>query len=116
MQTKGFQWGMFAYQLWNFADATGGSEREDVSALSLQPILTQHFAGGWYIATPDTPQTYNFKTNKWTLALGGQVGKVTRLGKQPVKLFGEVLYNPIDDNGPTAEWTAKVNITFLFPK
>ena len=39
-----------------------------------------------------------------------------KLGKQPVKLFGEVLYNPEDDNGPNAEWTAKVNVTFLLPK
>jgi hypothetical protein len=37
-------------------------------------------------------------------------------GVIPVTLFGQVLYNPIDDNGPTAEWTAKVNITFLFPE
>lgn len=39
-----------------------------------------------------------------------------KLGKQPVKLFGEVLYNPEDDNGPTAEWSGKVGITFLIPK
>ena len=39
-----------------------------------------------------------------------------KLGRQPVKLFGEVLYNPEDDNGPNAEWSVKANITFLLPK
>jgi len=116
MRTPGLQWGVFAYQLWDFADGPSGSNRRDVSALSLQPFITMHFKKGWYIGTPDTPQTYNFKSDKWTWALGGQVGRVMKLGKQPVKLFGEVLYNPEDDNGPNAEWTAKVNVTFLLPK
>ena len=87
-----------------------------MSKLSLQPFVTKHFEKGWYAGSPDTPQTYDFKASRWTWALGGQVGRVMKLGKQPVKLFGEVLYNPEDDNGPTAEWTAKVNITFLLPK
>jgi hypothetical protein len=116
MQIPKFQWGMFAYQLWDYASSNGDSDRPGVSKLSLQPILTKHFSGGWYVASPDTPQTYDFKSNKWTWALGAQVGRVTTLGKLPVKWFGEVLYNPEDNNGPTAEWTAKVGLTFLFPE
>ena len=107
------QWGLFAYHLWDFA---GDSDRPVVNRLSLQPFITKHFEGGWYIGTPDTPQTYDFETDKWTWALGGIVGRVMKLGKQPVKLFGEVLYNPEDDNGPTAEWSFKVGLTFLLPK
>jgi hypothetical protein len=68
------------------------------------------------VASPDTPQTYDFKSDKWTWALGAQGGRVTKLGKLPVKLFGEVLYNPEDDNGATSKWLAKFNITFLFPE
>jgi hypothetical protein len=36
--------------------------------------------------------------------------------KLPVKLFFEVLNNPEDNAGPTAEWTAKFNMTMLFPE
>jgi hypothetical protein len=39
-----------------------------------------------------------------------------RLGKLPVKLFVEVLNNPEDDAGATPEWTAKFNLTMLFPE
>jgi hypothetical protein len=116
MRTPKLQWGLFGYQLWDFASSSNGSDRPGVSKLSIQPVLTKHFDKGWYVATPDTPQTYDFKANKWTWALGAQGGRVMKLGKQPVKLFGEILYNPEDDNGPTAEWSGKVNITFLFPK
>jgi hypothetical protein len=38
-----------------------------------------------------------------------------KLGSQPVNLFGAVYYNPNSD-GPTATWTAKLNLTLLFPK
>jgi hypothetical protein len=115
MQTPGFQWGLFAYQLWSVGTAKNQAGRPDVSKLSLQPILTKHFNKGWYIATPDLPQTYDFKTKKWTLAIGPQVGRVTKLGKLPVKLFAEVLYDPIKNNGPTSKWTFKANLTFLLP-
>ena len=108
------QWGLFAFQEWSFADASQG--REDVSKLSLQPFITKHFSKGWYVGSPDSPQTYNFKNDKWTWALGGQVGRVMKLGKLPVKLFGEVLYNPEDEAGATPTWTFKANMTMLFPE
>jgi hypothetical protein len=114
MKTPKLQWGLFAFQTWSFADDQ--QHREDVSALSLQPFITLHLKEGWYIGSPDNPQTYDFKKDKWTWALGGQVGKVTRLGKLPVKLFVEVLNNPEDDAGATPEWTAKFNLTMLFPE
>ena len=86
-----------------------------MSKLSLQPFITQHFGTGWFVGTPDGPQVYNFVTNAWTLKIGPQLGRVFRIGKQPVKLFGAVYYNPVDD-GPSAKWTAKIGITFLFPE
>ena len=114
MRTPHLQWGLFAFQTWSFADAQ--QDREDVSKLSLQPFITLHLKEGWYIGSPDNPQTYNFKNNKWTWALGGQVGRVMKLGKLPVKLFAEVLNNPEDNAGATPEWTAKFNLTMLFPE
>jgi hypothetical protein len=104
------QWGLFGFQNWSFANARSNSE--GVSKLSIQPILTHHFGDGWFVGSPDNPQVYDFKTDKWTLQLGPQVGRVFKLGSQPVKLFGAVYHNPIDDNGPTA----KIGLTFLFPE
>jgi hypothetical protein len=116
MRTPSWQWGLFGHQLWSVGSGRGGSDRGGVSKLSLQPIITKHFKEGWYLQSPDTPQAYDFKANKWTWALGAVGGRVQKFGKQPVKWFGEILYNPEGDNGPKAKWTAKVNLTFLFPK
>ena len=116
MQTPKLQWGVFAFQLWDFASTSSGSDRQGVSKLSFQPFITKHFSKGWYVASPEVPQIYNFKTDKWTWSLGPQVGRVMKLGKMPAKVFGAFYYNPEADAGVSAEWTAKLNITFLFPK
>ena len=110
------QWGIFGFQQWSFASTDSGEGRPSVSKLSIQPILTHHFGEGWFVGAPDNPQSYNFKTKKWTLQLGPKVGRVFRIGKQPVKMFGAVYHNPIDDGGATAKWTAKIGLTLLFPK
>jgi hypothetical protein len=110
------QWGIFGFQQWSFASSNSGGDRPSVSKLSIQPILTHHFGKGWFVGSPDNPQTYDFNSKKWTLNLGPQVGKVTKIGKRPVKFFGAIYHNPIDDNGATPKWTAKLGLTLLFPK
>jgi hypothetical protein len=115
LQTPSWQWGILSYSSFSFASAN--SDRSYVSNISIQPILTKHFSKGWYAGFPDVPQTYNFRTDLWTLAIGGKVGRVMKFGKQPVNLFGQVTYNPIDYNDQVAaEWSFKVNLTLLFPK
>lgn len=116
MKTKGLQWGLFAYQLWDYASSSNGQDRSYVSKLSLQPFITYHFGEGWFVGSPESPQTYDFNSEKWTWQLGPQLGRVFKIGKQPLKLFGAVYYNPENDNGPAAEWTGKVGLTFLFPE
>jgi hypothetical protein len=113
MKTPHLQWGLFTFQEWSFA---GDSDREDVNQLSLQPFITYHFGKGWYVGSPEIPQTYNFENSKWTWAIGPQLGRVFKIGKRPVKMFGAVYYNPEDDAGPTPEWTAKIGLTLLFPE
>jgi len=114
LQTPGFQWGLLNYSSFSFASQN--TDRSHVSSTSLQPIATWHWGEGWYAGTPDVPQTYNFKTEHWTTALGARVGKVMKFGNQPVNLFGQATYNSEDhDNEISPEWTYKVNLTFLFP-
>jgi hypothetical protein len=115
MQTPSWQWGLLTYSSFSFASAN--ADRDHVANIAVQPLLVKHFGKGWYVAAPDVPQTYNFKTNNWNLQLGPRVGKVTKFGKQPVNLFGQITYNPLDhDDEVAADWSFKVNLTFLFPE
>jgi hypothetical protein len=113
--TPTIQWGLLAFQQWDFASTR--SNAEDVSQLFLQPIFTKHLSGGWYVSTPDDPQVYDFETEEWTLNLGAVVGRVFSIGKQPVQIFGGVYYNSEDnDEIVSGEWTIKFSFGFLFPE
>ena len=110
------QWGFFGWQQWSFASTSSGKGRPGVNKPSLQPFITHHFGKGWFVGTPDGPQVYDWKTKEWTLTLGPQLGRVFKIGKQPVKLFGAVYHNPVDNGGPSAKWRAKMGLTLLFPE
>ena len=117
MQTPHLQWGLFVHQLWDYANSNNNQDRSSVSKLSIQPILTYHFGKGWYVQSPESPQTYDFEANEWSWNLGPVIGKVTKIGKLPVKLFAAAYYNPVDpDDAPASKYTVKFNITFLFPE
>jgi len=110
----GLQWGLLAFNQTDFADTR--SDAQDINEVFLQPILTKHFDKGWYIALPDTPQTYDFETNEWSLNLGGVLGRIFPIGGQPMQIYGGAYYNPIDNDDIVApEWTVKINFGFLFP-
>ncbi len=115
LQNPSLQWGLLVYSSFSFASQN--TDRHHVSTVSIQPILTKHFGEGWYLGTPDVPQTYDNRAEEWTYAIGGRLGKVTKFGNQPANLFGQVTYNSNDDTDEVApEWAYKFNMTFLFPK
>lgn len=112
--TKSWQWGGMVWQEWGIA--TTRSNAEDFSTLSLQPVVTKHFSKGWYVSTPDLPQEYDFEGNHWKLNIGPVVGRVFKIGKQPVQLFAGVYYNTETQNDiPTTEMTYKLNFSWLLP-
>jgi hypothetical protein len=118
LQTPGFQWGVLNYSSFDFATNDTGQDthRSHVNVTNIQPIATWHWGEGWYAGTPDIPQTYDFKTEHWTTAIGGRLGKVLKFGAQPVNLFGQATYNSEDhENEISPEWSYKFNVTFLFP-
>ena len=105
---------MVARQLWSFA---GSSGRADVNQFLLQYFINYNMAGGWYVSTAPI-LTANWEAasgNQWTLPIGGGVGKIFRIGKQPLNGQLQGFYNldkPL--NGP--DWTLRVQLQFLFPK
>ena len=87
-----------------------------MSQLFIQPLYIKHFGAGWYVSLPDAPQKYDFETKDWSLNLGGVLGRVFKMGNQPVQVFAGVYYNSEDnDDIPSAEWTIKFSFGWLFP-
>ena len=102
--------------LWSFA---GDSDREDVNLLTIQPFVNYNFPAGWYVSTSPIV-TANWEADSedtWTVPIGGGGGRLMRFGKLPVNLQAQAFYNVVKpDEAPTADWTLRLQVQFLFPK
>jgi len=106
--------GGLANNLWSYA---GDDDRNDVNQFLFQYFINYNLPRGWYISSAPII-TANWEAdsgNQWTVPFGGGVGKIFRIGKQPINAQVQAFYNAIrPDNGPV--WTLRLQLQFLFPK
>jgi len=113
-QPQPWSLGVLVGNLWSFA---GDSDRRNVNQFILQPFINYNLAQGWFLTT-DPIITANWNAdadNRWTVPLGGGIGKQFVLGKQPMNAKLQVHYNAVrPDNAP--DWALKFQLSLLFPK
>lgn len=106
--------GALANNLWSYA---GDDDREDVNQFLFQYFINYNLPKGWYISSAPII-TANWEAdsgNQWTVPFGGGVGKIFRIGKQPMNAQIQAFYNvERPDNGP--DWGLRLQLQFLFPK
>lgn len=109
--------GVLANQIWSFA---GDSDRKSVNLTTIQPFINYNFEEGWYVASaPIATADWEAEggDNKWTVPVGGGLGRLIRIGKLPVNLQAQAFYNVVKpDDDATADWTLRLQVQFLFPK
>jgi hypothetical protein len=113
---KGSPWvyGVLVNNVWSLSsDKQGGRYNNFL----LQPFLNYNFPGGLYLTTSPIV-TANWEADsseRWTVPLGGGVGKIFHLGKLPVNTQVGAYYNVVHpDNG--ANWQLRVQVQLMFPK
>ena len=93
------------------------SLESSASAFMLQPILVYNLDSGWFVETaPQLSANWQAPSSeRWVIPLGGGVGKITKIGKQPIALRMHFYWNvERPDNAPEA--LLRFTITLLFPK
>lgn len=106
--------GALLNQQWSFA----GWGDHYVSAFLAQPFVNYNLPHGWYLCTSPI-FTANWAAadhdDRWTVPLGGGLGKIQWLGKLPVNFQLQAFDNVVTpNNGPN--WQLRFQIQFLFPK
>ena len=107
--------GVLASNVWSFA---GKSDRNDVNQTVIQYFINYNMAKGWYLASAPVI-TANWKAgagNRWTVPFGIGVGRLFRLGKQPVNVSIHGYYNAVHPDNIYADWQLRTQFQFLFPK
>ena len=106
--------GGLASNLWSFA---GDDDRADVNQFLFQYFINYNMADGWYLSSAPII-TANWEAdsgNQWTVPFGGGVGKIFKIGNQPINAQVQAFYNvEAPDNGP--DWSMRLQLQFLFPK
>lgn len=106
--------GVLVSNVWNFA---GESDKPAVNQMLLQYFLNYNLKKGWFL-TMQPIITANWKassSNVWTVPFGGGIGRIMKIGTQPMNLslqfYGNTAYPT-----STSPWGMRAQIAFLFPK
>jgi hypothetical protein len=105
--------GALANQQWSFA----GWGDQDVSAMLIQPFVNYNLPDGLYLVSAPII-TANWEASsgdKWTVPVGGGVGKLFKLDKLPINTQLQAFYN-VERPQFAADCQLRFQLQFLFPK
>ncbi|MDM0082904.1 hypothetical protein QTI17_20120 [Variovorax sp. J31P179] len=83
----------------------------------MQPLLNYDFPGSFY-PTSSPLITANWKASsgqKWTVPVGGRVGKIVRFDKLLVNLQASAYYN-VERPNNAPRWSLRLQAQLTFPK
>jgi hypothetical protein len=101
----------------NVFSFAGQSARPDVNQMLFQYFINYNLNKGWYI-TWQPILTANWEAGnggRWVVPFGGGIGRIMKLGFQPVNLTAQFYGNAVHPPG-ASPWNMKLQISFLFPK
>jgi hypothetical protein len=113
---RNFVLGVLVNNIWSVA---GSGSRTNVNQMLLQYFINDNLKKGWYLTSqPIITANWNATApsgSVWTVPFGGGVGRIMKLGFQPVNLsvqaYGNVVHVP-----EASPWTVRVSFALLFPK
>jgi hypothetical protein len=118
--------GALVNNVWSFA---GSGSRPSVNQMVLQYFVTYNLKKGWNVssspilsanwhnAAPLDAANGGDTTSggRWTIPFGGGVGRITRLGPQPVNMALNFYGNAVHPSGASS-WGMRLQIALLYPK
>jgi len=102
--------------VWANSDESG---RDDINLFSLQYFVNYNIPDGnglYLVSAPIITANWEADSDdRWTIPFGGGVGKIFKVGRQPVNAQLAAYYNVEKPKfGP--DWQLRVQIQLLFPK
>lgn len=111
-----FVMGVLVNNIWSVA---GGGSRTDINQMLLQYFINYNMKKGWYLTTqPIVTANWNTPSSSgsvWTAPFGGGVGRIMKLGFQPVNISAQFYGNAVHPPG-ASPWTLRLSFALLFPK
>jgi len=138
VQPEGWTIGAITNNVWSFAGGNntrvnttrlpqrfvnGRDEFSDrgrkVNSFMLQYFVNRNYENGWYL-TSSPILTANWELppdERWIVPFGGGIGRVFKMGHQPVNVQVQNFYNAIHPKTlPHPQWQFRVDFMLLFPE
>jgi hypothetical protein len=106
--------GALVNNVWSVAGSGG---RPDVNQTLLQYFVNYNLKKGYYISVSPI-LTANWEAasgDVWTVPFGGGIGRILKMGYQPVNVTAQFYANPIRPSGASS-WGMRLQLALLFPK
>ena len=116
VQPKPWTIGFLANNLWSVAGHSD-IDKPPVNQFLLQWFVNYNMKKGWYLTTSPII-TANWRApsgDVWTVPWGGGVGRIMKLGFQPVNITAQFYANPTRPQN-TSPWGMRLQFVLLFPK
>ncbi len=116
VQPTHWTFGALANNVWSVAGHSN-IDKPAVNQFLLQWFVNYNMKKGWYLTTSPIV-TANWRAsngNVWTVPFGGGVGRITKLGFQPVNVSATFYGNAVHPAG-ASPWGMRLQFTLLFPK
>ncbi len=106
--------GLIAENIWSFA---GDSDALDVNVFSAQVAINYKLENGWYLTSAPliSANWEESSDNRWTVPLGGGIGRIIKLEKMAVAIDAGAYYN-VEKPRFADDWYTQILVNFLFPK
>jgi hypothetical protein len=104
--------GVLASNVWSF------DRGSDVNFFFGQIFANYNMKKGWFLTSqPVFTANWNAANGEeWTVPVGGGIGRIYKIGKQPVNTLVQAYYNLEKPEPLGADWQLRIQFTFLFPK
>lgn len=100
---------------WTFGLLSQNLFGRDIAVFQLQPIIAYQLGGGWTLSAGDVQFPYDSRAGSFLgVPLSAQLGRVTKVGGQPVRLFVNPQYNTLNTTGAD-RWKFGFGFALLVP-
>lgn len=114
--------GFLTNNVWSVAGHANFNPDGTVNKPPVNQFLLQYFANynmkkGWFLTTAPilTADWRQHGDNRWTVPFGGGVGRIMKLGFQPVNITAQFYGNAVHPPGASS-WNLRLQFVLLFPK
>jgi hypothetical protein len=114
MQPGHWTLGLLFNNIWSVAGSGG---RPAVNQFLLQYFINYNLKKGWFLTWQPTLTANWEATNggRWVVPFGGGLGRIMKLGAQPVSITAQFYGNGVHPPGASS-WTMRLQFSLLFPK